>query len=71
MHINSERHNNTKQVDRAYERRIIIGYLRVCCVDATVLLVYVFWIRKKIAAFGFSFLKVHFQLLFQRTVQYQ
>lgn len=71
MYINSGSHNNTKQVDRAYERRIIIGYLRVCSVNVTVLLVYVFWIRKKIAAFGFSFFKVHFQLLFQQTVQYR
>ena len=70
MYINSESHNNTKQVDRAYERRIIIGYLRVSSVDVTVLLVYVSWIRKNIAAFGFSFFKVHFRLLFQQMVQY-
>jgi len=71
MYINSEGYNNAKQVGHAYERRIIISYLRVCCVDVTVLLVYVFCIRKKIAAVGFSFFKVHFQLLFQRTVQYR
>lgn len=70
MYINSESHNNTKQVGHAYES-IIIGYLRVCSVDVTVLLVYIFCIRKKIAAVGFSFFKVHFQLLFQQTVQYR
>lgn len=71
MYINSEGHNNMKQVGHAHERRIIMGYLRVCSVNVTVLLVYVFCIGKKIAAVGFSFFKVHFQPLFQQTVQYR
>jgi len=70
-YINSEGHNNTKQVGLAYKRKIIIGYLRVCSVDVTMLLVYVFCIRKKITAVGFSFFIVYLQLWFQQTVQYQ
>ena len=66
MYINSESHNNIKQVGHAYERRIIIGYLRVCSVNVTVLVVYVFCIRKKIAAVGFSFLKYIFSYCFNR-----
>lgn len=55
MHINSQSQNNTLQADHEDERRRIIGYLWVCCVDVTVQLAVVSYIRKKMAAVCFRF----------------